>query len=57
MTARELRRTLLELDPDTKVRVIVDGRYDLNPTWNVCEGSDNCPEIWIEGVSNEKEGR
>lgn len=57
MTARELRRTLMELDPDTKVRVIVDGKYDLNPTWNVCDGSDNCPEIWIEGVSNEKEGR
>lgn len=47
----------MELDPDTKVRVIVDGKYDLNPTWNVCEGSDNCAEIWIEGVSNEKEGK
>jgi hypothetical protein len=55
MTARELRRTLLELDPDTKVRVIVDGKYDLNPTWNVCKGIGDCDEIWIEGVSNEKE--
>lgn len=57
MTVEELRETLTELDPDTKVRVIVDGKYDLNPTWNVCEGSDNCAEIWIEGVSNEKEGK
>ena len=47
----------MELDPDTKVRVIVDGKYDLNPTWNVCAGIGDCPEIWIEGVSNEKEGK
>lgn len=45
MTARELRRVLLELDPDTKVSVIVNGKYDMNPTWNVCEGIDDCPEI------------
>lgn len=54
MTARELGKILMELDPDAKVRVIVDAKYDLNPTWNVCEGSDNCTEIWIEGVSYEK---
>ena len=57
MTVRQLSKVLMELDPDARVRVIVDGKYDMNPTWNVCEGSDNCTEIWIEGVSDEKEGK
>ena len=51
MTVGQLSEVLDELDPDTPVRVIVNGKYDLNPTWNVCDD-----EIWIEGVSNEKEG-
>lgn len=55
MTVRQLKKVLDELDPDTKVRVIVDGKYDMNPTWNVCKGVDDCTEIWIEGISVEKE--
>ena len=52
MTVKELKDELSELDDDIPVRVIVDGKYDLNPTWNVCDD-----ELWIEGVSDEKDGK
>ena len=52
MTVRQLSAILKELPPDMPVRVIVDGRYDLDPTWNVCG-----EEVWIEGVSKEKEAQ
>ena len=50
MTVKELREILDELNPDISVRVIVDGKYDMNPTLNVCDD-----ELWVEGVSEEKE--
>ena len=50
MTARQLSAILKELPPDMPVRVIVDGKYDMNPTWNVLDD-----EVWIEGISKEKE--
>lgn len=45
MTVKELQSVLVELPEDFPVKVILDGKIDSKPEWNVCDDA-----LYIEGI-------